>query len=219
MPYKKKKSYSKGGSAKALASRALVLAKKLQRTRPKPEDKYKSGRYTAVSIGNTGAAGAAPTYTLCSPAQGDSQNERDGDSIKLKHLRVQGALYGNASWVTPRYVTMIVYWDKENDKTISEVINGADIATSNAPFGQQEWDNKFSLRILKRVLYKVGPANAGNALGSVPVKLELSLKSLYQSFDAGTTTPTQGMLKLAFISQDAVNKPTIDFVYRCIFTG
>lgn len=209
------------GQGSSMAAKAYRLARSVALTRPKPETKVFNTRATGFTIGNTGAAGAAPTYNICLPTPGTGdENNRIGDAIKLKNILIEGYFTSHASSTTSQYVLMYLVWDIRGNSisSVNDLFAPTDAGTAAAPFSHTDWDNRFQFKILRKKRFRLSPQGQVGDRQSFKIYLPVSRKKMYTNFDAGTTTVTHGALKLCFIAQDAANTPTGNYVSRVSYT-
>lgn len=158
---------------------------------------------------------------LCYPTQGDGDDNRDGDSIRLKNLRVKGMIQYNSAQTTypNQLVRVIVFNDKANtvggDLTTSALLDGGLVGTSQCVFAPKDRDNMYRTKVLFDRVYSVSSQN--------PVRqfsIRLNNINFHTQFENGTTTMNTNALKIAYCSNvDAAQTdfPKIQWVSDCSF--
>lgn len=171
------------------------------------EEKY----FDTSSTGQTADYDGTLHY-LFQPAQGDGDVSRDGDSCKILTSAIRFTCTAHASIDT--WIRVIVFWDKQN--TIS---TGADLlettGSSAAVYSWRDYDKRFHAKVLFDQRYLLTTDEVG---GTQYVTKDLNFNiGKHCQFEAGTTTPNTGVLKIMFISDQQTNIPGYSFYARTIF--
>lgn len=190
------------------AYRAMSLASKLARF-VNTEFKY----YTSDTFDSVASTGSI--FNIFSPAQGDTDQTRDGDSCKLMRTSGRMLLSVGASATSSQTVRIIIFRGKQEAGTspaISDVIN----MTSSSDFiAPKPYDLRFKTKILYDRLHTVNIASGGATQKVIYINIR---HFGHCQFDAGTTTVNNGGLYMALISTAAANVPTLQWQLRTTFT-
>lgn len=182
----------------SLASKAYTLAKKAYRA---PELKF-----APITITTT------PTSTgfiniLSSITQGDSNNERIGDTILAKSLHYKATLLLNAS-ATASLVRVIFFkWRSEAPAGVTDVLLTAAITS----FKSQ--DLRFQSKILSDRVYKLNDASQPEIF----FKGKIMLKDLLISFPEASATSNMNGIHMLILSDEATNSPVFRMQTRLYY--
>lgn len=133
---------------------------------------------------------------LCLPPQGNSVNQREGDSIKMKNLTIEGTLYRNT---IDEIVRIIIFLDK--DDTITNPASFWEgIGAPNVVLADKNQDNKFKTKVLMDKMFTITSMfNLKKFKWVVPINTHLH-------FEKGSATDvTNNQLKMIVFSQAATN--------------
>lgn len=164
------------------------------------EEKFHDATLTGSSVDYT----TGVVSTLNSIAQGDTDETRDGDSVKITRLTGNIQVSGNAAANT--LIRYWIVWDPMN--TITTLANLWETGAATSILGNKDHDHRFQTR----VLYDSRPLPLVVANDSYVRVRAINLKIFkHTQFEAGTTTINSGALKLFAISDqaNASNEPTI----------
>lgn len=158
---------------------------------------------------------------LCYPTQGDGDGNRDGDSIRLKNLKVKGMIQYNSAQTTypNQIVRIIVFNDKCNtvggDLTTSALLDGSLVGTSQCVFAPKDKDNVYRTKVLFDRVYTVNSQNPNKLF-----TIKLNNLNFHTQFENGSVTMNTNALKIAYCSNvDAAQTdfPKIQWVSDCSF--
>lgn len=141
-------------------------------------------------------------YNLCAPAQGGSVIQRDGDSVKMIKLTINGQInYAT----TPEIVRIIIFIDKEavigaTPGNLLESVGSGTVVRAN-----KNQDYKFDSKILLDRSYVLDTYHPLRKF-----KYVIPLK-IHQHFTAGSTTVKNNGLTIAIFGQTAAAAGTFSF--------
>lgn len=195
-----------GASAGSMAYSALKMAKRLK-DMVNTEYKFYDQNVNA-SYDHTGNLNILNT-----PAQGQTDTTRIGDSIKVQNLTLRGYIYANAAAVSTLFRIMVL-WDPQNKSTATSDIL-ANVASVYAPISPKNYDKKFQTRVLHDKCYSIVSGGADSAMRQFDVVIPVNQ---HTQFEAGSTTINTGALKILLISAAGVNLPTCVYTARVTYT-
>jgi len=147
---------------------------------------------------------------LNSIAQGDSDNTRDGDKIKMQNLTIRFDVIGNA--VTPDLVRLIIFHDKQNViATVADYLQG--VSEISSVLQPKNYDQRFRSKTLYDRTFTVSPD--GPRIRHVTKVIKLNISTQYQG---GTTTALTGSLKFIVLAIPAVAVSAFNMVSRLTYT-
>lgn len=148
--------------------------------------------------------------SLCTPTQGDGDNQRDGDRLKMQNLTFRGRLARNGA---DAIVRVIIGIDKQAKVgTAADVLESTG-ATTMGPISPKNYDKRFQTKILFDRRWNL---TTDNPIATVNINKALNL---HQQFQAGTTTMNSGRLFAIFISNiTGANTPVMQYYSRVTFT-
>lgn len=195
--------YSSKGS---LAYKAFRLAKKVADA---VNVEYK---YTTVDDLGTVQTYAGGYAEICSPVVGTSDTARIGDSIKMQHLSLRGAVKYNTAGADGQTLRFVIFKDKQNKvDNVNKVVDTSH-NTVNAPYFNKLYDNRFQTKFIYDRTFYVNSQKIES-----PFHIELPI-NMHKQFSAGGTDVVTGSLKYLLISDQAVNGPSVSMHGRCTFT-
>lgn len=164
-----------------------------------------------VTITTTDVDYNGDVITLNNPAQGDSDNSRDGDSMKCQNL----VLRYFVSHTAKCFVRVIVYWDQQNTvSAASSLLDAAQVGTVQAPIAYKDYDNRFKSKILHDRTFNIDPASKGQFFVDTVIKIDR-----HTQFEAGSTTINTGALKILLVSNLApTNNVYLEGLARLTYT-
>lgn len=195
---------NKWGNALAVAKQALKTATWVAGM-VNAESKHFDYTVSAATANYTGTI-----VTLCEPAQGISDSQREGDSIKMQNLTFRA----NIARVADDIVRLIIFFDKTNIITTGAMMlenNG----TALAVLSGKEEDNKFNSKILYDRTFVLTGANTSNYKIDKVIKINQHVQ-----FAEASTTIKTGALKMLIIGSYANasgNNATYNVVSRCTY--
>lgn len=136
--------YTKRRRAYRSVRRPMAKYRKLARTVRFVKSVVRAeGRYGDLSIAPVTFNAAGSIWPMNSFATGDSEFNRQGDSIKATYLTIHGLVRINPA-LTNGTVRMLLVRDKSNQNVlpaIGDVLQSSFLSTSNAPNAMRETDN------------------------------------------------------------------------------
>lgn len=202
-PYKKPMRYKVAD----MAYKGFVLAKKVAKlvnVEMKHHDFMVDGTNTA----------AGQLITLNQVPQGDTDQSRDGDSLKMQKMVLKlNAI--KAAGATDTFVRFILFHDPQNStaNVAPDFLEPTYINTNRAHLSHKDKDNQFKTKKIWDQTYRLDANKT-----SIQLEKVFSL-SHHTQYEAGTTTINSGALKLIIINNEvSTNFPTIRFVNRLFFT-
>lgn len=168
-----------------------------------------------VKVSNTSSS-YSPSSTgavvdLSSVAQGDTDNTRDGDSIKPLNLTMRGLISADASVTNngATFVRVVVVRAKHERGTSP---TWASVFGSASTLAAKDHDNRFETKILYDRLFSLD-ANKGSTLTfNKIIKLDGHIQ-----FDGGASTIRNGGIYLMHMSNVATNLPSLNVNTRLSF--
>ncbi len=217
MPYKKYRRYTRKKKSyryskykhKTIAYKAFKMGKKAMRYL-NTEHKFFD---TVLSIRPVDFNGFILPLTLI--PQGDGDQSRDGDSLKLMSYTFRG--YGTIGAVNAT-LRIIIFWDKQDQITNPvDILDTNYVGTNNAPNSPKSHDRRFRTKILHDKIY-----NLTNTGGNSRIKFKNYNKVLRRiQYNNGTTNALTGSLKMLYISDvsDVTpgDEPNVFVVHRVVF--
>lgn len=204
MPYGKKPTYKKRNYRKysnrnsSLAKKAYRLAKKAYKL---PELKYHEESVTPTSVSGTGSITEASDMI-----EGTSDNQRIGVVIHPTSLKIRCTMKLNAA-ATDTLVRMLVYrWVSEGNTTLSEVL---ETATVNS-FKSQ------NLRYQSEILYDRVFRLSTTEKPEIFLQKSIKLRKMI-CYPGGSNNANRNGIYIAFVSDEAVNTPTITYTSRLFY--
>lgn len=204
----------KGAQVGNMAYTAYKLASKVARI-VNSEVKFHDAQQTQTNIDTNGNV-----HSLCTIAQGDGDNSRDGSSIKLAHLTIRGTLQGNANETSPTRVRIILLRGKgERGTTPTFATTLEDITNFDAIVSPKSWNNKFNSKILYDKVFMLYPYNVGNNGSTKYFKINMKLYGHVKWETANTdgTDIEDGGLYLMMISDEGTNMPNTTYYSRLTY--
>lgn len=220
MPYKKnyqkrpnkRKPQRKGGfirkamGAGAMAYSALVMAKRLKdmvNTEYKFYDQQVNATYDHTGILNI----------LNTPAQGQTDVTRIGDSIKVQNLTLRGYIYANPAAVSTLFRIMVI-WDPQNKSTAtSDILE--QVASVYAPISPKNYDKKYQTKVLYDKCHSIVSGASDSAMRQFDAVIPVNQ---HTQFSNGSTSINTGALKILLVSAAGANLPTCVYWARTTYT-
>lgn len=199
-----KKMINRYTSAGSKANAALHLARRVAKM-VNAEYKFFDVNESLVNVPPSGYLPG-----LCTPAQGDTDSNRNGDSIKMQTLTFRADVYRNT---VDSEFRLILLMDKQVKVTgLSDVLESAN--TVYSVISPKKYDNRFQTQVLYDQRYYLTADNP-----TININLVKHIRQ-HTQFSAGTTTATSGKLLAIFVSDQStgINQPTITYYSRCTFT-
>lgn len=195
--YKKKLNKDQYKAVKTLISKQISK---------RAEKKYFNGSYSLSSYDHNGTI-----RELTPIPQGDTDVTRDGDSLYLRSMRVNGELVLGD---TTNIVRVIVFQWLETDTPVpANILSSTYVGTSNAPLAPYHHDSRRLFRILYDRKFVLN-ANRPNALYDTGY---LRIPKRKVSYIAGGTTGSNKLWVLLISDSGAVVHPTISVLSRATF--
>lgn len=164
--------------------------------------------YKHIDIVNT----ANPTYAgslvdLNQLSNGDTDQTRDGDSIKMIKMTFRYTIRGTVDSV----LRLIIFNDKyDKVSLVSDVLSSTGGVNSVNSF--KDRDNRFQTKFLVDRRFPLSASGKDMYSGTIVKNLYL-----HANYDGATTTPIMGRLRMLLISDVAADMPVIDYVCRITF--
>lgn len=193
------------------SQQALSLAKKTQRLL-NVEYKFHDVVLTASGgSSGTGVSDNGEVHDLLQIPQGDSQENRNGNSIRLKNINIKGTVSLAGSATFSRVRIMLVRDSQPNGTTpaFTHVYETSDI---DRLFRNRNAPGRF--KVLKTWFTKVS-TNAGENVGHFSLFYKCNDKIQWAS--GGTADPYNTSYLLLLISDQASNEPAFDIQSRATF--
>lgn len=169
-----------------------------------------NSNFTALSTG--------AIANLSNVAEGSDYLNRDGNSILLQRIEFACYISQQTSILTvPCFVRCMIFCDKMQrgtDPTLAEILETTSVNVNIVSPVLHYTAGRF------QVLYdKVFTLSVGNATGhAVSFEKELHQHVMYSSTTGADASNWTGALYLLFLSNDAVNPPTVQMYNRLVFT-
>ena len=137
---------------------------------------------------------------LCTPAVGDTDTTRHGDSIRLKNIIGKGRIdYDSAGNANIQTVTLwLVQFKNATGLQPSELIANGYIGSVNAPYAPKDRDKRFLSKTLWKRTITVSAERPTSSFS-----IRISNLNTHEQFEAGTTNVNSGPLVLFAISNDS----------------
>lgn len=186
------KSRTKGTTGwMGIAKKALRTAKYVSKL-VNAESKYYETTQSTVQPNYNGIIGG-----LCTPAQGDTVNQRQGDSIKMQVLTIEGFVQIGSGG--PELARMIIFIDKEGNIGTSPGNLIENIGTATGVFSNKQQDFKFDSKV---ILDKTWTMDTYHPLHRFKFVLKVPYHIHYQ---AATTTVKNNALSMLLLTGLATN--------------
>lgn len=181
-----------------VAKKAFRIATKVAKF-VNAEYKYYEFAQTAQTLDYNGAM-----WTLFNPAQGTSVNQRDGDSVKMVNLTIEGSIVRNG---IDDIVRLIIYKDREMTTSVpSDLMEN--VADPQVVFSNKNQDNKFNTKILvdrKFTITSNSPLHRFNIVRKIPYHVH---------WTAGTTTIKNNGIRIMLFSQQSTGGSKVTYHSR-----
>lgn len=177
-------------------------------------------KYDGVANLTTPVTDNGTVVDICSPPQGNADNNRTGDKIKIVGVHLRAHLAGDPTLPTACTATVMLVQDKQGSlttATISELLLGTDLGGALAPHARPNFD---MVPENHKILWRDTFSLEGGALNTHVINKFLKLKMAETVFDAGSTTILRNGLKLVYVSDRAsgLQAPAIVYTVRAFFT-
>lgn len=160
--------------------------------------------------GLTNVANNGTLINLCAPAQGLSDNQRSGDSIKCQDFTIRAKWEDNAASAVVR---MIVFEDKQNKvSSASDLLDNA--SSGGVVYSPKLYDNRFETKILYDRTWKLIPSSDAS-IQLVDQTLHLGH---HTQFSNATTTIVTGAYKMLLLSDRSTSTPAFQYHGRASYT-
>ncbi len=216
MPYKKRyprrrrskftKYMGYASTTANVASRALTTAMALKRLL-NVEYKFLDAQTQLTAIPNTGL-----NLDLTNSSQGDTDQTRDGNSIKVV------ALYGKMLFTqhanaTSTFVRVVLVHDKQtNQANFSDADLFTDSTALDIIVSALNIDNKYRFHVLLDVT--IALSAAGNTAKTLKFYKKLNMPIRYDANAGDITDITSNSLTLVFFGSEATNTPSVTSFIR-----
>lgn len=164
------------------------------------EEKFHDATLTGSTVDYT----TGVVSTLNAISQGDTDETRDGDSVKI--TRITGSIQCSGNAAANTIVRYWIVWDPMN--TITTLANFWDTGSATAVLGNKDHDHRFQTRVLFDSKPRALVVANDSYVRIRPINLKIFK---HTQFEAGTTTINSGAIKLFAISDqaNASNEPTL----------
>lgn len=159
------------------------------------------------SVGTTNPTYAGTLVDLNQLSIGDTDQTRDGDSIKMIKLTFRYTI----RCIVDSVFRLIIFNDKyDKVSLVSDVLSS--IGGVNSVNSFKDRDNRFQTKFLVDRRFPLSTAGKDMYSGTI-------LKNLYfhTNYDGATTTPIVGRLRMLVISDVNADMPSMDYVCRITF--
>lgn len=201
--YKPRKSQS-------LAVQALKGVAQLKAQIGQPEVKHVDAFYAATA---TYAGTLTSMISGMAQGTGDSDN-RIGDIIHCKNLRINGTVQINNDATQPQFVRIVIYIDKAG----KNYTNWSDIytlsGTANASRAMKAYDQRFDTKTIFDTLLSFSPNGQEAQVFNLNIPLNHQVV-----FNAGSSTViNRGDVVIGIVSDDVTSGPVMKFNARLFYT-
>lgn len=204
MPYSKKgyrkRTYKGRKRGNTLAKKAYNLAKKAYKA---PELKYDTNTITPTSVSGTGSITGLDTISA-----GTGQGGRIGDTIipKSVHYRMTLKLHASA---TDTLIRMIIFrWIAETPSAPSDILQTVTVTSFKSA------DLRYQSQILRDQTFRLSTAEKPELF--IRGKVRLGSKRI--AYPTASNVANRNGIYVLFVSDEAVNTPTITFEQRLYYT-
>lgn len=146
---------------------------------------------------------------LCTPGQGDTDSQRDGDRLKMQNLTFRAQLKRNGADADIR---VIILMDKQVKVASASDVLESTGAAANATISPKNYDKRYQTRILYDRRWQLSTDRP-----QIDITFTKQL-NMHTQFSAGTTTITSGKLMAIFISNINASTPQISYYSRVTYT-
>lgn len=207
--YKRKYGWSRavrsGARFGSLALKAYMLARKLA-DHDNVEYKFHDTTFSTTYDYNGGL------ILLNNPAQGDTDQTRDGDSLKMQNLTFRGTIIKNGAANDTWVRIIILFSDQNKIANVTDWLDPAYVGSARAIEAPKDWDKRFYGKTLYDKTFTVNSDRQSTQYKGV-IKI-----NKHTQFEAGSTTINTGALQMIVISNEPTNTPTVSLVSRLSFT-
>jgi len=191
------------------ARKALAVARQVKGML-NTEKNFLDRQLTASAISSSGSL-----FSLILMAQGDTSNLRQGDQVKLVHIRYDGTFKIHAS-AAQSNLRIIIFVDKQANGALPTVANVlADATANDAIVSGYNTDNKYRFRVLYDKVVQLD--QAGKQSGRRSFRKKLNLRIRYGTNAGDITDLNSANLCFLIISDEATNTPTTTQFIRTLF--
>lgn len=203
---RRRSNYSRMGSALSLASKGLAVAYGVKRLM-NVEFKFHQVEKNATAIPNTG-----DIVELTNIDQGDTAQTRDGAQIKCMSISCKYTITINSSAVNS-FVRVILVRDIQTNQAIYSLSDLLENSGALAIESHLNLDNKYRFQVLANRVHKLSNTT-GTDLISGHIFKRVGTKIRYDNTGNGIADLTSKSFSIVFISDEAVNTPTLKMVAR-----
>ncbi len=198
MPQRRRRRNNQNKSTRAIATKALSTAKKAL---AQPELKH------TETVHTTTPPVAGFINQLSTVVQGDSNNERIGETIQAKSLHLRFSLEINASATQTQVRVIIFKWRSEQPANTLDVL----LLSLITSFKNQ--DKRYQSAILSDRVYQL--SDAKNPI--IFVRQKIRVNKLI-SFPEDSSTSNMNSIWLLMLSDEATNTPALVLRSRLFYT-
>lgn len=220
MPYKRRGFRRRTFKKSASSSKKYVTWKSIKKYISKTvEHKYKDTDRASTTVDATGNV-----YCLSVIPQGDTDSQRNGDSVMPVYLRVKGSCHGADSSNVMRVI--LIRWHPDSasvgDPALTDILQSTILSTTNAPYAPYIHDKRNQFTVLSDRRYTLmGSVDSSKYISSFDIKVNLKRRKLmkkliYTASDG--TTGTDQIYICALSDSTATSHPAIAFTSRLSYT-
>ncbi len=169
-----------------LKDRVKRVEKGLRKVKQVQEVKYIDNEVAATF------ANDAAIYTINNIAQGDDVDQRDGDTISLRHLEVNLLITWNSAATSTDTVRMVILKDRQADGAVplqAELFDGTTLGCIE--HFNDVYDSRFII-LLDKVINNPFPSTAKNKTQTVRYRMKLRGKAKFIGTGSAITDVGQG---------------------------
>ncbi len=191
------------------AKKALAVARQVKGML-NTERNFLDRQLTNSAVSTTGQL-----FSVILMAQGDTSNLRQGDQVKLVHIRYDATYKIHAS-ATQSNLRIIIFVDKQANGALPTVANLlTDVTASDGIVSGYNPDNKYRFRVLYDKVVQLD--QAGKQSGRRSFRKKLNLRIRYGTNAGDITDLNSTNLLFLILSDEATNTPTTTQFIRTLF--
>jgi len=169
------------------------------------ETKFFTPSQLAVGVDFSGSL-----WQISAIPQGDTDSQRDGDSLRYKHISLR---FGWSAGDGANFVRVVLFkWSDRTTPTSATILQI--VGTANAPFSSFTWDSKKQITLIYDELFALVD-EADNSI--VCRKIERVVRGTPQ-YQAATINGTHQIWLLAISDSGATPNPQFNFVAQLTYT-
>lgn len=170
---------------------------------------------------NTTAGTAFTFASLCTPTQGDTELQREGNEIHPTSIQWRGRLTVAAAATFSPIVRMIIAWDQQPNGAVPATADLVDAATItpliSSPYNHDS-NKRFKILYDRRYVIEGQPALTSLNSKLIQGKIKLSRVMKFNDVNGGTVADIiTNNLFIAFVSNDNTNQPLFIVGFRTYY--